>query len=243
MYRFLDVFQLFEFINLCNMLIWCCCLGVFMNGAYFRLLWFIVDILVKNIDFHLMSVMYVKYKLFFCDWHDPSFQQTAKDETAYTQVSDKPDDSSQTATTQPKRNGSYIAMSPVEAQKCWSLFCLPRLRKGVWEQHMGVVLQWVGFTHSGCILCYLRDGGGGGGVMDTSSTKCWLCFSHRALSWLCPCPLCPTCLCKTKPFTNYALGWPKTRREPRRVQPGQTFHSLLVHGTLFYDQSGPSNMA
>uniref|UniRef100_H3DDR5 Scavenger receptor class B, member 2a n=1 Tax=Tetraodon nigroviridis TaxID=99883 RepID=H3DDR5_TETNG len=43
---------------------------------------------------------------------------TAKDETAYTQVSDKPDDSSQTATTQPKRNGSYIAMSPVEAQKC-----------------------------------------------------------------------------------------------------------------------------
>lgn len=104
-----------------------------------------------------MSVMY----LFFCDWHHPSFQQTAKDETAYTQVSDKPDDSSQTATTQPKRNGSYIAMSPVEAQKCWSLFCLPRLRKGVREQHMGVVLQWVGLTHSGHIFCYPRGGGGG----------------------------------------------------------------------------------
>ncbi|XP_011614298.2 lysosome membrane protein 2a isoform X1 [Takifugu rubripes] len=43
---------------------------------------------------------------------------TTKDETAYTQVSDKPDDPSQSATSQPKRNGSYIAMSPVEAQKC-----------------------------------------------------------------------------------------------------------------------------
>ncbi|XP_068166979.1 lysosome membrane protein 2a [Antennarius striatus] len=43
---------------------------------------------------------------------------TAKDDTAYTQVSDKPDDPSQTASTQPTRNGSYIAMSPVDAQKC-----------------------------------------------------------------------------------------------------------------------------
>lgn len=119
--------------------------------------------LVKNIEFHLMCVKYIKYYLLFCDWHHPSFQQTAKDETAYTQVCDKPDDSSQTATAQPKRNGSYIAMSPVEAQKCWSLFCLPRLRKGVKEQHMGVVLQWVGFTHSGRIFSYPRDGGGGDG--------------------------------------------------------------------------------
>ncbi|XP_076127297.1 lysosome membrane protein 2a [Alosa pseudoharengus] len=43
---------------------------------------------------------------------------TAKDDTAYTQVSDKPDDSSENRTSQPMRNGSYIAMSPVEAQKC-----------------------------------------------------------------------------------------------------------------------------
>lgn len=41
---------------------------------------------------------------------------TAKDETAYTQVSDKPEESSENR--QPMRNGSYIAMSPVEAQKC-----------------------------------------------------------------------------------------------------------------------------
>uniref|UniRef100_A0AAQ5ZZL0 Scavenger receptor class B, member 2a n=1 Tax=Amphiprion ocellaris TaxID=80972 RepID=A0AAQ5ZZL0_AMPOC len=43
---------------------------------------------------------------------------TAKDDTAYTQVSDKPDEPSETAANQPMRNGSYIAMSPVEAQKC-----------------------------------------------------------------------------------------------------------------------------
>lgn len=44
---------------------------------------------------------------------------TAKDDTAYTQVSDKTDEPSQTpAATQPTKNGSYIAMSPVEAQKC-----------------------------------------------------------------------------------------------------------------------------
>lgn len=44
--------------------------------------------------------------------------QTAKDDTAYTQVSDKPDEPSETPANQPMRNGSYIAMSPVEAQKC-----------------------------------------------------------------------------------------------------------------------------
>ena len=44
--------------------------------------------------------------------------QTAKDETAYTQVSDKPEEPSETPANQPMRNGSYIAMSPVEAQKC-----------------------------------------------------------------------------------------------------------------------------
>ncbi|XP_053181867.1 lysosome membrane protein 2a isoform X2 [Scomber japonicus] len=46
-------------------------------------------------------------------------KKTAKDDTAYTQVSDKPDvESSETPASQPMRNGSYIAMSPVEAQKC-----------------------------------------------------------------------------------------------------------------------------
>uniref|UniRef100_A0A8C6UK54 Scavenger receptor class B, member 2a n=1 Tax=Neogobius melanostomus TaxID=47308 RepID=A0A8C6UK54_9GOBI len=45
-------------------------------------------------------------------------KKTAKDDTAYTQVSDKPDEPSATQANQPSRNGSYIAMSPVEAQKC-----------------------------------------------------------------------------------------------------------------------------
>ncbi|CAJ1069291.1 lysosome membrane protein 2a isoform X2 [Xyrichtys novacula] len=43
---------------------------------------------------------------------------TVKDETAYTQVSSKPDEPSETPANQPMKNGSYIAMSPVEAQKC-----------------------------------------------------------------------------------------------------------------------------
>lgn len=43
---------------------------------------------------------------------------TAKDDTAYTPVSDKTDESSETPASQPMKNGSYIAMSPVEAQKC-----------------------------------------------------------------------------------------------------------------------------
>ncbi|TNN60153.1 Lysosome membrane protein 2 [Liparis tanakae] len=45
-------------------------------------------------------------------------KKTVKDDTAYTQVSDKPDEPSETPASQPTRNGSYIAMSPVEAQKC-----------------------------------------------------------------------------------------------------------------------------
>lgn len=45
--------------------------------------------------------------------------QTTKDETAYTQVSNQAEDSPENRTNQPLRNGSYIAMSPVEAQKCW----------------------------------------------------------------------------------------------------------------------------
>uniref|UniRef100_A0AAY4C362 Uncharacterized protein n=1 Tax=Denticeps clupeoides TaxID=299321 RepID=A0AAY4C362_9TELE len=47
-----------------------------------------------------------------------SQRKTTKDETAYTQVSDKADDSAENRSSQPMRNGSYIAMSPVEAQKC-----------------------------------------------------------------------------------------------------------------------------
>jgi hypothetical protein len=56
---------------------------------------------------------YDLYKMFFP-------LQTAKDDTAYTQVSDKPEvePSENNYTNQPMRNGSYIAMSPVEAQKC-----------------------------------------------------------------------------------------------------------------------------
>lgn len=44
---------------------------------------------------------------------------TAKDDTAYTQVSDKAESpESENHASQPMKNGSYIAMSPVEAQKC-----------------------------------------------------------------------------------------------------------------------------
>uniref|UniRef100_A0A671L772 Lysosome membrane protein 2-like n=1 Tax=Sinocyclocheilus anshuiensis TaxID=1608454 RepID=A0A671L772_9TELE len=45
-------------------------------------------------------------------------RKTTKDETAYTQVSNQAEDSPENRTNQPLRNGSYIAMSPVEAQKC-----------------------------------------------------------------------------------------------------------------------------
>lgn len=45
--------------------------------------------------------------------------QTAKDDTAYTQVSNQVEDSPENRANQPLKNGSYIAMSPVEAQKCW----------------------------------------------------------------------------------------------------------------------------
>lgn len=76
----------------------------------------------------------------------PAFPvQTAKDDTVYTQVSDKPDESSETPANQPMRNGSYIAMSPVEAQKCWSRIPLPRLRKGAEGAARG---------------CYMTTGGG-----------------------------------------------------------------------------------
>ncbi|RVE67790.1 hypothetical protein OJAV_G00085180 [Oryzias javanicus] len=47
----------------------------------------------------------------------PSFA-TGKDDTAYTQVSSKPDESAETPAGQMIRNGSYIALSPVDAQKC-----------------------------------------------------------------------------------------------------------------------------
>ncbi|XP_026858659.2 lysosome membrane protein 2a isoform X2 [Electrophorus electricus] len=45
-------------------------------------------------------------------------QRKTKDDTAYTPVSNKSEDSPETHTSQPMKNGSYIAMSPVEAQKC-----------------------------------------------------------------------------------------------------------------------------
>ncbi|KAI5613211.1 lysosome membrane protein 2 [Silurus asotus] len=43
---------------------------------------------------------------------------TTKDDTAYTPVSNKSDESPESHSSQPLKNGSYIAMSPVESQKC-----------------------------------------------------------------------------------------------------------------------------
>ncbi|XP_062873687.1 lysosome membrane protein 2a isoform X2 [Trichomycterus rosablanca] len=45
-------------------------------------------------------------------------QRKTKDDTAYTPVSSKSDESPEAHSNQPMKNGSYIAMSPVEAQKC-----------------------------------------------------------------------------------------------------------------------------
>ncbi|KAJ8285210.1 hypothetical protein GJAV_G00023570 [Gymnothorax javanicus] len=47
-----------------------------------------------------------------------SFATTAKEDTAYTQVSGKGDDHLENRSGQQMKNGSYIAMSPVEAEKC-----------------------------------------------------------------------------------------------------------------------------
>lgn len=90
-------------------------------------MWFMVDISVKNkhqIAYFNVSVEYGRIvslcatSMVLTDSFSSLLIQTAKDETAYTQVSDKPDEPSQTTTNQPMKNGSYIAMSPVEAQKC-----------------------------------------------------------------------------------------------------------------------------
>lgn len=40
--------------------------------------------------------------------------QPTKDDMAYTQVSDKPEQPTEASSNKPARNGSYIAMSPVE---------------------------------------------------------------------------------------------------------------------------------
>lgn len=92
-----------------------------------------------------------------------SLVQTAKDETAYTQVSDKPDEPSQTPANQPTRNGSYIAMSPVEAQKCWSWFPLPEAQEKGAEGSSTWVLYchgWVWCAHSWLIFTYSWGWGG-----------------------------------------------------------------------------------
>lgn len=82
-----------------------------------------------------------------------------------------------------------------------------------------------GFTHSGCIFCYPRDGGGG---MDTSPSKCWHCFSHRALSWLCPCPFCPPAPVKQTLLPTLLLVGPKHVGNPDRFS--QDKHLILYLG-------------
>lgn len=82
----------------------------------------------------------------------------------------------------------------------------PGLGRGLREQRMGVVLQWVGFTHT--VGAFSVIPGMGMGWVDTSSSKRWHCFSHRAHSWSCPTPsVLPvlTCCAKNKtkkPFTK-----------------------------------------
>lgn len=52
------------------------------------------------------------------DFTEAFHSLTTKDDTAYTQVSSKSDESPEAHSNQPMKNGSYIAMSPVEAEKC-----------------------------------------------------------------------------------------------------------------------------
>lgn len=59
----------------------------------------------------------------------------------------------------------------------------PGLGRGLREQHMGVVLQWVGFTHSRRLFCYPK--GGGGWTQAPVNTDTAFLTKH---SWLCPAP-------------------------------------------------------
>lgn len=59
----------------------------------------------------------------------------------------------------------------------------PGLGRGLREQHTGVVLQWVGFTHSRRLFCYPK--GGGGWTQAPVNTDIAFLAKH---SWLCPTP-------------------------------------------------------
>lgn len=105
-----------------------------------------------------------------------SSPQTAKDDTAYTQVSDKPDDSSETPASQPMRNGSYIAMSPVEAQKCWLRIPSPtvELRKRAEGTAPGCYITMGGGLHTQLAHFHFILGLGGvwGKQWGTNPTNC-----------------------------------------------------------------------
>lgn len=90
--------------------------------------------------------------------------QTVKDDTAYTQVSNKPDETPEAPANQPMRNGSYIAMSPVEAQKCWSRIPSPsvELRKGAEGAAHGRYITTGGGLHTLWAHFHLFWGGVGG---------------------------------------------------------------------------------
>lgn len=172
-----------------------------------------------------------------------------KDETAYTQVSDKPDEPSQTPASQPMRNGSYIAMSPVEAQKCWSWFPWQvwSSGRGLREQHMGVILPRVGvYVHSGCIFTYFWGWGGLGGGKDRrrggTQAKCWSCSFQWALFWL-SVPLYSTCCgphCLPYCNTNYIIclfvgpnnDGTLDRAQPGWAPPSSPVMLLREHGSM-----------
>ncbi|KAG7250870.1 hypothetical protein CRUP_032215, partial [Coryphaenoides rupestris] len=88
------------------------------SAAQMRTMLLIVT-LVSNFPLLIVAmglILLLVFVVLFCRNRQ---RKTTKDDTAYTQVSDKPEEPSEAQhSSQPSRNGSYIAMSPVEAQKC-----------------------------------------------------------------------------------------------------------------------------
>lgn len=131
-------------------------------GAYFRLLWFTVDNLVKPIECQcLMSVLYINSCFnvlrltpsFFSDRRRKMKRPTLRSATnLMTLHSQQPVSPKEMAPTLP-----CLQWRPRSVDHCSAS---PGLGRRLREQHMGVVLQWVGFTHTRRLFCYPKGGGG-----------------------------------------------------------------------------------
>ena len=155
-----------------------------------------LDILVKNIEFHLMSDVYI----YFCDWHHSSFNRRQKMKRPTLRSTTSP--TTRHRQQPPRRKGMAptspcLQWRPRSVDRCSAS---PGSGRG-WGNNKWVLYYNGWGLHTVGAFSVIPGVGMGMGVGgDTSPGNRWNCFSHRATFMTLPLPRLPHLPQENKPI-------------------------------------------